>query len=90
MLKESPSWYWKITWRFLSPLCMLVLFVASIVALAIKTPQYKVYNAETGTTVLRATKNVNSRQVLQNLINAVGIGTSPMNDISFLTIGGLL
>ena len=48
MLDEEPGWYWKITWCVLSPLCMIVLFGASIIALAIKTPQYKYYNATTG------------------------------------------
>ncbi|CAK8683357.1 sodium-dependent neutral amino acid transporter B(0)AT3-like [Clavelina lepadiformis] len=47
MLDESgPGPFWRITWCFISPLLMAVLFIASIVQLVIKTPQYKHYNAE--------------------------------------------
>ena len=48
MLGAEPGWYWRITWCFLSPLCMGVLFIASIINLAIKTPQYKVYDRVKG------------------------------------------
>ncbi|XP_078481167.1 sodium-dependent neutral amino acid transporter B(0)AT3-like [Ciona intestinalis] len=40
---DGPGLFWKATWCVISPLCMLTLFVSSIVTLAIKTPQYEVY-----------------------------------------------
>lgn len=43
-----PGWFWKATWYVISPLCMFVLFISSLVALGLKTPMYGAYDSETG------------------------------------------
>jgi len=45
---NGPGLYWKMTWKFLSPMCMLVLFCASVSDFFINTPKYKAYDKETG------------------------------------------
>lgn len=45
-----PGWYWKIMWCVVSPLCMAILFGASLVKLFIDNPTYEVYVTETGET----------------------------------------
>lgn len=45
---NGPGLYWKITWKYLSPLCMAVLFASSLANIFINPPQYKAYDAVTG------------------------------------------
>jgi len=45
---NGPSLYWKYTWKYISPLCMAVLFIASVLNLFLKTPKYDAYDIETG------------------------------------------
>lgn len=45
---SGPGLYWKLTWKFLSPCCMFVLFVTSVLKLFLETPTYKSYDATTG------------------------------------------
>ncbi|VBB27257.1 unnamed protein product [Acanthocheilonema viteae] len=47
MTGERISCYWTVTWRFISPVLMLVLFFASIVKSFIDLPKYFVYNSQT-------------------------------------------
>ncbi|XP_039254002.2 sodium-dependent neutral amino acid transporter B(0)AT2-like [Styela clava] len=50
MGKGPPGWYWKITWYAISPICMAVLFISSLVSLGLKTPSYDVYDKTIGVT----------------------------------------
>ncbi|VIO85870.1 Sodium:neurotransmitter symporter family protein [Brugia malayi] len=47
MTGETISCYWTITWRFISPVLMLILFFASIIKSFIDLPRYSVYNSVT-------------------------------------------
>ena len=40
MLRERPGWYWQITWRFVSPLIVLVIFVCSLFNMGMKPITY--------------------------------------------------
>ncbi|XP_031560121.1 sodium- and chloride-dependent transporter XTRP3-like [Actinia tenebrosa] len=40
MIKSRPGWYWKITWRFVSPVIVAGIIIASIVSMFLKTMTY--------------------------------------------------
>ena len=44
MTGKRPNLYWQITWRFISPLMLLVVFVAYIVVEASTVPTYPAWN----------------------------------------------
>lgn len=45
MLGFRPHMYWKICWRYVSPVLITVIFVASLVNLAINPMQYSAWDA---------------------------------------------
>jgi len=45
---SGPGLYWKMTWKYISPLCMVTLFMSSVINLFLKTPEYKTYDHVTG------------------------------------------
>ncbi|VDK29927.1 unnamed protein product [Gongylonema pulchrum] len=47
MTGESISCYWIITWRFISPVIMFVLFFASVIKSFVDLPKYYIYNSAT-------------------------------------------
>uniref|UniRef100_A0A915MYW0 Uncharacterized protein n=1 Tax=Meloidogyne javanica TaxID=6303 RepID=A0A915MYW0_MELJA len=47
MCDEQIGNFWKITWRFISPVIMFVIFVASIFKSFTKVPEYSAYDAST-------------------------------------------
>nr|CAD2204760.1 unnamed protein product [Meloidogyne enterolobii] len=47
MCDEQIGNFWKITWRFISPVIMFVIFVASIFKSFTKVPEYSAYHAST-------------------------------------------
>ncbi|XP_031709027.1 sodium-dependent neutral amino acid transporter B(0)AT3-like [Anarrhichthys ocellatus] len=46
MTGRRPNIYWQATWRFISPLMLLVVFVAYVVVEAEKRPTYNVWNPD--------------------------------------------
>lgn len=44
MTNERPGKYWTITWRFVSPIIMLILFCSSIIKSFSHTPTYSAYD----------------------------------------------
>jgi solute carrier family 6 amino acid/orphan transporter-like 15/16/17/18/20 len=51
MTGQRPGLYWQITWRFLSPVIMFVLFFASLITSVLKESKYYGYSVETGSPV---------------------------------------
>lgn len=47
MTGEQIGKYWIITWRFISPTIMFVLFTCSVIKSFKNAPQYLAYNSET-------------------------------------------
>jgi len=45
---NGPGLYWKYTWKYISPLCMVVLFISSCVSLFVTPPEYDAYDLNTG------------------------------------------
>ena len=45
MIDVRPGWYWKITWRFVSPIILLVIFVASLVNMGMKPMTYSLWRS---------------------------------------------
>ena len=43
MLRVRPGWYWQITWRFVSPLIVLVIFVCSLFNMGMKPVTYSAW-----------------------------------------------
>lgn len=43
MLRVRPCWYWKVTWRFVSPLIVLVIFVCSLLNMGMKPVTYSAW-----------------------------------------------
>lgn len=43
MIRSRPGLYWQITWRFVSPLIVLVIFVASLVNMGINPMTYSAW-----------------------------------------------
>lgn len=50
MTGYRPGWYFQITWRFLGPLLMAVVLIASIGDMIMKKPQYSAWKADEGKT----------------------------------------
>ncbi|KAL9985278.1 hypothetical protein ACROYT_G007658 [Oculina patagonica] len=48
MLRMRPGWYWKITWRYVSPAIVLVIFVCSVVNMGMQPASYSVFQPNTG------------------------------------------
>ena len=77
MTGETPNQYWLITWRFIAPIVMAVLFVASVLQCFSKPTTYFAYDE---ITVKFLNKEVNdnldqiSRNGVSNLGNVLGIG----------------
>jgi len=46
MIRVRPGWFWKITWKFVSPLIVLAIFVSSLVNMGLKPMKYSVWNAK--------------------------------------------
>ncbi|XP_007949812.1 inactive sodium-dependent neutral amino acid transporter B(0)AT3 [Orycteropus afer afer] len=46
MTGRRPGLYWQVTWKLVSPLLLLSIFVAYIMLLAQKTPSYRVWNPQ--------------------------------------------
>ncbi|KAK0396663.1 hypothetical protein QR680_001804 [Steinernema hermaphroditum] len=51
MTGSKPGQFWLITWRFISPVIMLVLFFASVIKSFRNPPQYVAYNSKTALNV---------------------------------------
>ncbi|OXU18865.1 hypothetical protein TSAR_016329 [Trichomalopsis sarcophagae] len=51
MTGYRPGLYWQITWKYLAPVIMVAILIASIVSMFIKKPMYSAWDASTGTTV---------------------------------------
>lgn len=47
MCNEKISAYWRITWRFISPVIMFILFASSVVKAFYELPKYVAYDRET-------------------------------------------
>lgn len=47
MTGEKVGLYWQVTWRFVAPLMMFVLFFASLVISLMDQPKYHAYKAAT-------------------------------------------
>ena len=43
MTGKRPFIFWQICWKYISPLAILIIFVASLVNMASKSPKYTVY-----------------------------------------------
>ena len=65
---NGPSLYWKYTWKYISPLCMAVLFIASVLNLFLKTPKYDAYDIETGKFLEKVLSTKNSEVLLQEKV----------------------
>lgn len=48
MLRVRPGWYWKLTWRFVSPLIVLVIFVCSLFNMGMKPVTYSAWRENEG------------------------------------------
>ncbi|KAJ7394072.1 hypothetical protein OS493_003746 [Desmophyllum pertusum] len=48
MLHMRPGWYWQITWKFVSPAIVLVIFVCSVINLGIKPMTYSAWREKQG------------------------------------------
>ncbi|XP_067021529.1 sodium- and chloride-dependent transporter XTRP3-like isoform X1 [Acropora muricata] len=48
MLRVRPCWYWKVTWRFVSPLIVLVIFVCSLLNMGMKPVTYSAWRENKG------------------------------------------
>ncbi|KAG0718883.1 Sodium-dependent neutral amino acid transporter B(0)AT3 [Chionoecetes opilio] len=48
MIGEWPGWYWQATWRFISPLTIFTIVVASVYHRITNPPTYPAWNAELG------------------------------------------
>lgn len=46
MLGRRPGWYWKITWRYLAPVLVFGILVASLVNMGIKPIVYSAWHPE--------------------------------------------
>lgn len=46
MLGDTPGLYWRVMWRFVSPLIVLVIFVASLINMGIKNLTYTAWSPE--------------------------------------------
>ena len=46
MIGHKPNFFWQITWRFLSPAIMLVIFVFYFITKVTETLLYKTWNPE--------------------------------------------
>ncbi|KAJ8676751.1 hypothetical protein QAD02_012538, partial [Eretmocerus hayati] len=51
MTGYKPGLYWQLTWRFLAPMIMIVILIASIVSMLLKKPTYNAWDASKGVTV---------------------------------------
>ncbi|CAH1780225.1 unnamed protein product [Owenia fusiformis] len=51
MTGAKPGWYWVITWRFVSPILMFIVLVASIISKLVKPITYSAYDKETASLV---------------------------------------
>lgn len=45
MTGHRPGWYWQITWRFLAPIIMVGILIASVVQMIRNKPKYPAWNA---------------------------------------------
>ena len=45
MTGYRPGWYWQITWRFLAPLIMGAILIASVTSMIVTKPTYSAWNA---------------------------------------------
>ena len=46
MLGRRPGWFWKITWRYLAPVLVFGILVASLVNMGIKPIVYSAWHPE--------------------------------------------
>lgn len=53
MIGSRPSLYWQICWKYLSPLAMILILIASFLEIIIKGSGYPVWIPEKGETELR-------------------------------------
>ncbi len=53
MTGKRPSLYWMICWKFVSPVCMIVILSASVVEMLVVGSTYEAWNAETATKEVR-------------------------------------
>ena len=51
MTGSRPNYYWLICWKFVSPLAMLAILIASFVRMAVSGSTYDAWDSETGTTI---------------------------------------
>lgn len=70
MTGRNPNLYWQITWRFISPLLLLIVFVAFVTLQIQKPPSYAAWNP----------KYVRSQLFSKVLINARVVYFSPLPD----------
>lgn len=49
MIGHKPNLFWQITWRFVSPAIMFVIFVFYFITKVQETPMYKAWNPESVT-----------------------------------------
>ena len=47
MIGERPGLYWQIMWRFVSPITVFLIVIASIVQMFMKHPTYPAWDKET-------------------------------------------
>lgn len=48
MLRVRPCWYWKVTWRFVSPVIVLVILVCSLLNMGMKPVTYSAWREHEG------------------------------------------
>lgn len=46
MLGSRPGWYWKISWRYVSPILVFGILIASIINMGVNPIVYSAWNPE--------------------------------------------
>ncbi|XP_051160535.1 sodium- and chloride-dependent transporter XTRP3 isoform X1 [Leptopilina boulardi] len=65
MTGYRPGWYWQITWRFLAPIIMVAILIASVVQMIMNKPKYPAWVAALGKTELT---------IYPDWVLAIGVG----------------
>lgn len=65
MTGRRPNIYWQVTWRFISPLMLLVVFVAYVIVEAETQPTYNAWNPDYVRNFLQSLYN----STVKNLLN---------------------
>ncbi|XP_068893978.1 sodium- and chloride-dependent transporter XTRP3 isoform X1 [Tenebrio molitor] len=70
----KPGIYWQVTWRFLAPIIMIVILVASILSMVREHPTYEAWIGDQG----KAVKTVYPGWVLAIAISMIAAGVLPI------------